>query len=610
MKKRRLLWQLYPSYLLITLASLVGVGWFASHSLEQFYVAQVSGELTKQARVVDSVLGDDFGPQAAARLRPLCESIARDTQTRISLIDAAGEVFVDTDAALPLANHSDRPEVIEAMTGRTGISKRYSTTVERGMMYVALPAERGGKIVGVVRAAVSLASVDAHMNTLRVQIATGGVAIAALMALVSLAISQRISRPLEEMRIAAERFARGELGYKMLVPDSAEMADLAVTLNEMSRQLEERIRTIVRQRNEQEAVLASMVEGVLAVDVQQRVISVNRAAAQLLESDQAAVLGRGLHEVIRNVDLRRFVSQALVSNEPIESDVVLHGEPPRVLQAHGTSLRDAHGSGVGAVIVLNDITNFRRLENIRRDFVANVSHELKTPITSIKGFVETLLDGAIANPQDAERFLRIIAKQADRLHSIIDDLLCLSKIEQSEGAEDIELETSRVRDVLESAIASCQPQAADRRIDIDLACDPNLTARMNAPLLDQAVVNLLVNAVKYSEPAAKVHVSAALAGGEVVISVKDTGCGIPAEELSRIFERFHRVDKARSRKLGGTGLGLSIVKHIVNVHRGRVTVESTLGKGSTFSIRLPAGSDTASRHGANTLAAAASLAGR
>jgi two-component system phosphate regulon sensor histidine kinase PhoR len=587
MKKRRLLWQLFPSYLFITLASVLAIGWLASHSLEQFYLDLVRSELIERARVVDGVLGDDFNSQASReRLKKLRAVEGDDIVTRLSLILPDGQIIADTDAALPLQNHGDRPEVVEALAGKLGSATRYSSTLEQGMMYVAIPAMREGKIAGVVRAAVPLTQIEAQMNTLRVQIITGGVGIAALMALASLFVSQRISRPLEEMRIAADRFARGELGYKMLVPNSAEMADLAVTLNQMSEQLEERIRTIVRQRNEQEAVLASMEEGVLAVDPQQRVISLNKAAAELLESDDAAI-GRSLQEVIRNVDLRRFVGESLVANHPIESDIVLHGEPGRVLQAHGTSLRDATGRGIGAVIVLNDITNFRRLENIRKDFVANVSHELKTPITSIKGFVETLLDGAISDPNDAERFLRIIAKQADRLHAIIEDLLNLSKIEQCEDAGDIELQESSLHEVLEAAIYACQPQATDRNIDIRLMCDEHLTALINAPLLDQAVVNLLDNAVKYSEPGGHVDVSASAANGEVTISVIDTGCGIPADELPRIFERFYRVDKARSRKLGGTGLGLAIAKHIVNVHHGRVTVESTVGKGSAFSIKLP-----------------------
>jgi two-component system phosphate regulon sensor histidine kinase PhoR len=587
MKKRRLLWQLYPSYLLITVVSLLAVGWFASHSLEQFYFDQTRSLLLDRARAVDALLDDDFLHVSNEELNRLAKALGSDRATRISLIAADGEILRDTDATLPLQNHGDRPEVVKALQGEVGDSSRYSSTLEQSMIYVAVPAKRDGKIVGVVRTSMPLTAVEERIASLRWHIFTGGLCITALMAMVGLAVSQRISRPLEEMRAAAERFARGELGYKMHVPDSAEMAGLAITLNQMSEQLEERIGTIVRQRNEQEAVLSSMEEGVLAIDTHQRVISLNKAAAELLETEPAGVIGRGLQEVIRNVDLRRFVSQSLAAQQPIESDVVLHGQPGRVLQAHGTSLRDAAGRAIGAVIVLNDITRFRRLENIRKDFVANVSHELKTPITSIKGFVETLLDGALDNPQDAERFLRIIAKQADRLHAIIEDLLSLSKIEQSEEAADIELFDASLHEVLETAINSCQPQATDRNIDVHLDCDPELLVRVNPPLLDQAIVNLLDNAIKYSEPGSRVDVAATTLHGEVTIAVRDSGVGIPSEELPRIFERFYRVDKARSRKLGGTGLGLAIAKHIVNVHHGRITVESSVGKGSTFSIKLP-----------------------
>jgi two-component system phosphate regulon sensor histidine kinase PhoR len=496
-------------------------------------------------------------------------------------------VLNDSETDEALESHGERPEVSQALHGNTGSSTRLSRTLQQEMLYVALPLVRNGKIVGAIRSAVPLTSIARSVHSFQATVATGGLVVALLAAVVSLVVARRISRPMEEMRVGAERFARGELGYKLMVPESEEMAGLAETLNYMAQQLEERIRTIVQQKNEQEAVLASMVEGVLAVDTELRVISINKAAEALLGNTRPAATGRSLQEVVRNADLRRFVSHALISNLPIEGDIVMRGETDRVLQAHGTALRDAQQRGIGAVVVLNDVTRFRQLENMRRDFVANVSHELKTPITSIKGFIETLLDGAMENAQDAARFLGIIAKQAERLNAIIEDLLRLSAIEQSEGAADIVLEPCAVRQVLEAAVYDCQGPAIERRVGIDLVCDLAVEAKMNAPLLEQAIVNLLENAIKYSESGGEVHLSAAPENGEVVILVKDQGCGIPAEHLPRIFERFYRVDRGRSRKLGGTGLGLSIVKHIVNVHHGRVLVESTPGKGSTFSIRLP-----------------------
>ncbi|MBL8830052.1 MAG: GHKL domain-containing protein, partial [Planctomycetaceae bacterium] len=278
---------------------------------------------------------------------------------------------------------------------------------------------------------------------------------------------------------------------------------------------------------------------------------------------------------------------ALASDDPISGDIKMLGDQERVWQAHGTALRDSQGETLGAVIVVNDVTDYRRLENVRRDFVANVSHELKTPIASIKGFAETLLDGALDNRDDAERFCRIIARQSERLHSIIDDLLSLSRIEQSEGADDIALESTLLQDVLRSAISDCQPRADERAITIAVECPDQQRIRCNAPLLIQAVLNLLDNAIKYSDEGGRIDVQVQTTPRSVVIAVRDQGCGIPPEHLPRVFERFYRVDRARSRKLGGTGLGLSIVKHIVNVHHGKVTVESTPGKGSTFSIQLP-----------------------
>jgi two-component system phosphate regulon sensor histidine kinase PhoR len=355
----------------------------------------------------------------------------------------------------------------------------------------------------------------------------------------------------------------------------------------MAEQLQERIRTTVRQSNEQNAVVGSMVEGVLAVDLQERIISVNKATCQLLGIDQVQAQGRSLQEVIRNADLRRFVTRVLRGNQAIDDDVVLHGTHEGVLQARGAVLHDAGGNAIGAVVVLNDVTEFRRLEHIRRDFVANVSHELKTPITSIKGFVETLLDGGMHNAEDTERFLKIVAKQADRLNSIIEDLLSLSKIEQGEDTSDILLMNAPLGDVLAAAVHECEGRAAEREIQIRMACNDDVFAKVNGPLLEQAIINLLDNAIKYSEPGHEVQLLGSQTGGEVTITVADSGCGISAEHLPRIFERFYRVDKARSRKLGGTGLGLAIVKHIVQAHGGRVAVKSAPGVGSTFTIHLP-----------------------
>jgi two-component system phosphate regulon sensor histidine kinase PhoR len=333
-----------------------------------------------------------------------------------------------------------------------------------------------------------------------------------------------------------------------------------------------------------------MIEGVLAIDARQRIVSINHGAAELLGLDPAKSLRRPLQEMVRNPDLRRFALLAIDCREPVEDDLVIRGARDRTIRLRGTALRDVSGEG-GAVIVLNDVTDIQRLENVRRDFVANVSHELKTPVASIKGFVETLLDGAADDPADNRRFLEIVARQAERLEAIIEDLLALSRIEQSEGAGNLPLERVHMLAVLSAAVADCRPRARDRGVTIDVECDGLLEADVNPALLEQAVINLVDNAIKYSDSGDTIWVSTTVDhadGPAVRIVVRDEGCGIDAEHLPRLFERFYRVDKARSRKLGGTGLGLSIVKHIVQAHGGSIAVESTPGVGSTFTIELPA----------------------
>jgi two-component system phosphate regulon sensor histidine kinase PhoR len=271
----------------------------------------------------------------------------------------------------------------------------------------------------------------------------------------------------------------------------------------------------------------------------------------------------------------------------VERDVVLYSKEERVLNGHATLLRDGEGNRVGVLVVLNDITRLRKLENIRKDFVANVSHEIRTPITAIKGFVETLRDGAMQNPQDGERFLGIIQNHVLRLEALVEDLLSLSRIEEETEKEEIVLEEKTVKDVLVGALQLCQAKSEPKQIRMELSCRADLVGKINPSLLEQAVVNLLDNAINYSEPEKSIWVEADTTPQEILIQVRDEGCGIEKHHQERLFERFYRVDKARSRKQGGTGLGLAIVKHIMEAHGGSVSLESQLGRGSTFTLHLP-----------------------
>lgn len=285
--------------------------------------------------------------------------------------------------------------------------------------------------------------------------------------------------------------------------------------------------------------------------------------------------------------MQQFVKEALSSHDPIEKDILISPEHDVLLNCHASILKDSKDRQIGVIVVLNDVTRLRRLENIRREFVANVSHEIKTPITAIKGFVETLIDGAAQNPEDSVRFLNIIETHVNRLEAILDDLLSLSRVEQGAEKQDLELVDSRLQEIITTAIEICGDRAEAGKIGIEVSCPEQIWAEVNPPLLEQAVVNLLDNAIKYSPEGSVIRVHVSKDDSEIRIAVQDQGCGIAKKHVPRVFERFYRMDKVRSRQLGGTGLGLAIVKHIAEVHAGRVSVESTPGKGSTFTIHLP-----------------------
>jgi two-component system, OmpR family, phosphate regulon sensor histidine kinase PhoR len=489
-----------------------------------------------------------------------------------------------------MENHADRPEVIHALQGQVGTNTRYSKTLNINMRYVAIPITQENAVVAVLRLALSIESIDRATATLRHHILAGGAIVVLAAAVLIGMVSRRISGPLEDIKHGAERFATGDLGYKVPIPDWLEMAPVAQAMNQMARDLDERICATVAERNERDAILSSMSEGVLAVDDRYNLLILNEAASQLMGITGSFPEGRGLQEVVRNTELLTFVERVLAGDEALEGQMVLRDiQQDRYIQSRGTALRNAAGRRIGAVIVLNDVTQLRRLENVRKDFVANVSHELKTPITSIKGFIETLSDGAIHDPADAKRFLDIVARQTQRLNAIIDDLLMLSRIEQQADRAEMELQSGALRPVIQAAVQLCEGKAAEKEVSLQVCCPEDLAARMNGPLLEQAVVNLIDNAIKYSNPKGQVRIEAAQTNGMVTIRVVDCGCGIEPEYLPRLFERFYRVDKARSRKQGGTGLGLAIVKHIAQAHGGRVAVESSPGKGSAFSIHLPIG---------------------
>ncbi len=588
MLRRRLWWRLFLSFLWVPVFALLLMGVYGAHVIRGLYLDQMYGDLESRARLCSMPLGDLLSHGETPRIDPLCKKLLRVGGARITVVLPSGQVIGDSDE-MPsdMDNHGHRPEILDALAGGVGHSQRYSSTEHEQRVYVAVPLVQEGATVAVVRASLPLTALTRALAVVRDRIVVAMLIAIALHAMTTLVISRRMSRPLEEMKSGAERFATGDLRHRLRVVDAAEVGALATAMNRMAEQLDERIQTVLCQQNEREAMLSSMEEGVLAISDTGAILSLNDACAALLGEEKAKLQGRSVYEAIRKADLLRFIEAALASTVARRGRASDSWPAGSLGKRHGTALHDSQRGKIGVLIVLHDVTRLRHLEDVRRDFVANVSHELRTPITSIKGFVETLVDGAFDDKDNARRFLQITLRQVNRLDAIISDLLTLSRIERGSEAHTIEVAPEGIRAALQAAVEMCEKTANQKGVRMELDCPEDLTAEINVALLEQAVVNLLDNAIKYSNDDGVIEILAAVEGEELTIRVADHGCGIEPQHLARLFERFYRVDKARSRELGGTGLGLAIVRHIALAHRGSARVESTVGVGTTFCLRLP-----------------------
>ena len=607
MTPKKFIWQIFPANVLTILLVILTVSWYGVVSMQEFYLQDTEADLESRAYLISSKVKEYLRDHRAADLREYCIQAGRSSGTRITVISPQGKVFADSNEdPETMEDHSRRVEVAQALAGQVGISRRFSTTLQENLIYVAIPLTNvtfvgpqnnlEKSVEAVLRTSVSVAALDTTLQRIKLRIVFGSFAVLLLAGGVTLLISRNISRPLEQMTKTAERFAAGDFSVHLLQAvrrsASLEVFTLAAAMDRMAELLDEKIDAIVTQRNQLETVFSSMVEAVIAIDREERVISINQAAADLFGVDRKTAEGKIVQQIIRNVQLQQHISVTLAAKESVVDEIVLQGENgDKFLQTNVVILGNGAGENVGVLVVMNDVTKIRRLENVRRDFVANVSHELRTPITSIRGYVETLLDGALDIREDAVRFLEIILHQSERLATIIDDLLALSKIEEKAKKGAIPLTSGLLQPVLLAAAQTCQLQAEQAGVSVLIDCPENVTVEMNATLLEQALVNLLVNAITYSRQGDEVKVAVEVIPGEqgedkVRIIVRDSGIGIAKEHLPRLFERFYRSDKARSRAHGGSGLGLAIVKHIVEAHEGRIEAKSVEGKGSEFTLTV------------------------
>ena len=583
-KSRRLFTQIFSTYLLLVAISIIILALYEQHVQGKFYREKIKSDLTDRAQLVSAILHHTHWTNGN-QLDSLITNLSKKAHIRITIIRDDGKVLCDSHKNPALMdNHANRPEIIEARQNGIGYSMRQSHTLHRELVYLAIPYESNGKLKSFVRVAIPYTSYRKSLQDLQRHFLFGGLFVILLTALISYFTSRRISKPLEEIKQAAQNFAQGEFTSPLPEKGSLEIRTLVRTLNTMAKEIDRRIKTISLQRSEREAMFRSMQEGIIAVDYKERIILLNPAARKLFSISDEKPEKKKIAQVLKNEAILDFIRQALQRQEIIEKELTIQEFGKRYFRFSAVPLVSKEGENLGVLIVVNDVTKLIRLDRMRQDFVANVSHELKTPITTITGYVETLREENL-DESTRQRFLNIIARNSDRMNAIINDLLQLSRLEHS--GDQMEMQKQRLHPILKEAVATFQQAAIQKKISLELNSDKSVMAVVNGPLLSQAVTNLLDNAIKYSPEGGHVWVSLSQDQTGIRITVRDTGVGIAPKYHQRIFQRFYRVDKARSRELGGTGLGLSIVKHIVLAHGGVVKIDSEPGKGSTFIIILP-----------------------
>lgn len=597
--RSRTFWRLFGAFALLVLASNALLGFVVVGRVQENEMRQIEESLRTKALVVEEDVRELSGAQVR-HLQARVVTLFGQIQTRITLLADDGRVLADTsENPTRMGNHAGRPEIVEARRNGIGTATRFSQSVGQSMMYVARRVEGTSSPVAFVRVARRLTSVQSQLAALRrlVWSVAGGTALAAM--LMAFVLARRMARPLQELTAGAERIAAGEYGHKVYGAGADETGTLASAFNTMSQRLAEQFARVEQDRQELRAVLSGMVEGVVAIDAEQRILFANDRAAQLLEFAMPAAVGRKLWEVVRWPSIQEVVRRARDSSEPFREELDWPGLAIKSIAVHAAPLSGQPGRGV--VLVLHDTTELRRLERIRQEFVANVSHELKTPLAVIAACVETLLDGAVEDIDNRQSFLEQIEEQASRLHRLILDLLSLTRIES--GAEGFEFGAVDLEPVIAECLERHRARAEAKKLTLEARgtgksgegqtpaasrdVDPTPAAWADEEAISTILDNLVDNALKYTPEGGRIQVRWGTEDGHVCLEVEDTGIGIPERDLPRIFERFYRVDKARSRELGGTGLGLSIVKHLVQGMKGSVRASSQLDRGTTFHVRLP-----------------------
>lgn len=563
-------------------------GVYLLNVLDSYFMDNLRDKLLVEAKLVREMVIQELDvQQTSSTIEELAGRLGKVTSTRVTIIDANGVVLGDSqEEPSHMGNHLNRPEIQQAISDQIGTLERVSATLGNEMMYLALPVKKDGEIRGFVRLSLPTTEITTTLSRLWILLITALLLAIVLATLLGLKLAQRLTKPIQEMTVAAQKIASGDFSLRTYTTSQDEIEVLGQALNQMAQQLKETIDEVSTEKSKLESVLANMVSGVIFLGQDGRVNLVNPAAGQILGINPIFSGGRQHVGIIRNYQLSQLIATVLEMGKVVKEEILILVPHEKNVQVNITPITSREDSNLGAVVVLHDITDFRKLERMRTDFVANVSHELKTPVTSLKGYAETLLDGALDDLKVAREFVKIMLTESERLSILINDLLELSKVEST--ANPMMWQEINIDALIYFLKVKFKPQVEEREIELEFTRpEYPLIAMGDNGMIEQVLTNLIDNAVKYSPVGGKVTMAVSEQAEGILFEVIDTGLGIPEQELKRIFERFYRVDKGRSRKLGGTGLGLAIVKHILETHGSQIKVDSTLGRGSRFYFTLP-----------------------
>jgi two-component system phosphate regulon sensor histidine kinase PhoR len=584
-----LFWKLALTFLALLLVALLGVDISAERALRRDYeraaieqLKSIAGIGQAHAPVLSSL--PPFKTDEIDGLRAWVSQMQA-SGVRVTVITSQGLVLADSQSdPQTMENHSNRQEVIDALAHGTGHAVRHSVTTNKDLLYYAVRQPTAAAQPVLLRFSLPFEGVASAVSEFRKTLWLASLLLLAILGSLTLLVSRGFTNRVDRLTAFSKRVAEGDFHAEPVGSSGDALDSLGSSLNQTAGRLNQMIRTVTEERNLSSAILGSMVEGVAVVNANERVLFSNPSFSSILGLDVPPQPGSGLVEVIRQTELIEAVRKVLAGEQRVESEIVTGTLRQHFFAATVAAVRATQANG--AVVVLHDITDLRKLERVRRDFVANVSHEFRTPLTAIQGFSETLLAGAMNDPQNRDRFLGIIVEHSRRLARLTEDLLMLSKMD----ADRLELEIRRLP--VEQLVSSCIETSQPRAIEKDLRLSVNLGKNIpdiagDRRRLTEVLQNLLDNAIQYTPSGGQIMVSAETKDGEVVFTVSDTGIGIPEADQPRIFERFYRVDVARSREVGGTGLGLSIAKHLMEAHSGNLWVESEVGHGSQFHFSVP-----------------------